>query len=429
MSRLPAPHPTATAPAAPAVRATEAGGSTVAYVMSRFPKLTETFVLFEVLSLERLGARVELFPLMRERQAVVHPEAEELVGRAVYQPFMSREILRTQLRLLRRRTRRYLGTIAALLRGTWGSPKFLLGGLAILPKVAHAAMLIEQRGIRHVHCHFASHPAAAGFIIHRLTGIPFSFTAHGSDLHVDRHMLTEKVAAAAFVVAISDYNRRVILEECGARFADKVIVLHTGVDTDVLDPPAERHGGPFTILCVGTLHEVKGQEYLIDACRRLAESGSDFVCRLIGEGPDADMLRERAAGAGLDGRIRFEGPRTRDDVVRLLRAADVVAAPSVPTAAGKREGIPVALMEAMSCGLAVVASRLSGIPELVDDEESGLLVEPRDAEGLFVALKRLHDDEELRMRLGRQARAKIVAQFDLAQSTEELLRRFTESSP
>jgi hypothetical protein len=178
----------------------------IAYVMSRWPKLTETFILFEVLAVEALGQPVELYPLLRHREPVSHPEAIALGARARFQPFLSRAILASQVDALRRRPRAYLGALLALMRGTLGSANYFFGGLAIFPKVVHMARDMEARGVSHVHCHFSNHPAAAGFIIHRLTGIPFSFVAHGSDLHVDRHMLDRKVAEAAFVVAISRDN-------------------------------------------------------------------------------------------------------------------------------------------------------------------------------------------------------------------------------
>jgi colanic acid/amylovoran biosynthesis glycosyltransferase len=201
-------------------------GLKIGYVTSRFPKLTETFVLYEILGLERSGVEVEFYPLLRERAAVVHPEAVPVVNRAHFLPFLSWPILLSQLHFLRRRPRAYLGALRALLQGTWGSVNYLIGGIGIFPKVAHAARALEEEGVEHVHCHFSSHPAVAGFLIHRLTGIPYSFTAQGSDLHVDRHMLSEKVAEAAFVVAVSAYNRDLILRECGDRWRDKIVVIH-----------------------------------------------------------------------------------------------------------------------------------------------------------------------------------------------------------
>jgi glycosyltransferase involved in cell wall biosynthesis len=394
--------------------------------MSRFPRLSETFVLYEMLALEEKGVRIEIYPLLRQRERIVHREALPLVERAHFLPMISPSILRSHLFFLRRRPRAYLGALWALLRGTWRSPNFLFGGLGIFPKVVHAARLMEADGVRHVHCHFANHPALAGFIVRRLTGIPYSFTAHGSDLHVNRLMLPEKVAEAAFVATISDYNRRVIVDECGRQAADKVVVVRCGVDTDVFRPAArdERRDRPFSVLCVGTLHEVKGQRYLVDACRALVAEGADAVCRLVGSGHDERALGRQIADAGLEGRVLLVGRKTRDEVAALIADADVLVAPSVPTKQGKREGIPVVLMEAMASGVPVVASAISGIPELVEDDVSGLLVPPRDATAIAEALRRLQLDPPLRRRLGAGGRDKVLREFDVRDNALTLARHF-----
>jgi colanic acid/amylovoran biosynthesis glycosyltransferase len=388
-------------------------GLKIGYVTSRFPKLTETFVLYEILGLERSGVEVEFYPLLRERAALVHPEAVPVVNRAHFLPFLSWAILLSQLHFLRRRPRAYLGALRALVQGTWGSANYLIGGIGIFPKVAHAARELEEKGVEHVHCSFSSHPAVAGFLIHRLTGIPYSFTAQGSDLHVDRHMLSEKLAEAAFVVAISGYNRDLILHECGDRWRDKIVVIHSGIESDFFKARASRRpDGPFRILCIGTLHEVKGQTYLIDACRLLSEAGVELSCQLVGDGKDRAALERQIADAGLEERVRLEGQRTRGQVAELLRAADVLVAPSVPTKQGKREGIPIVLMEALATGVPVLASDISGIPELVEDGRTGLLAPPRDTEALARALRRLHDEPKLRRQLGLAGRERVVREFD-----------------
>jgi glycosyltransferase involved in cell wall biosynthesis len=392
--------------------------------MSRFPKLTETFIVREILAMEALGHRIDLYPLLRERSPVVQPGTTALVARAVYLPALSPAVIASQLHWLRRRPRAYLSLIRDIVRGAWGSPNFLLGGLAILPKVAHAARLISAAGTTHVHCHFANHPATAGLIIHRLTDLPFSFTAHGSDLHRDRHLLAEKAAEAAFMVAISQFNADVIAATCGPAVRERLRIIHCGVDVDTFRPfdeaPGARGAAPFTITTIGTLHEVKGQVHLVETCRRLVEQGLDVTCQLIGDGPDRPMLADRIRAAGLGDRVELVGALPADEIAARLRATDVVVVPSVLSRDGRREGIPVVLMEAMASGVAVVASRLSGIPELVEHEVSGLLVEPGDAAGLAAAIARLHDDPALRQRLGRRGREVVLESFDIRATASRL---------
>jgi glycosyltransferase involved in cell wall biosynthesis len=405
----------------------------VAYVVSRFPKLSETFVLYEILAVEADGVSVDVYPLQRERMRTIHPEARRLVERAHYAPLVSRAILRSHLHYLARRPRAYFGTLFDLVRCNLGSARYLGGALAFFPKAVHFARQMAASGVAHVHAHFASHPAAVAFVIHRLEGIPYSFTAHGSDLHRDRHMLREKVAEARFVVPISEFNRRVILEACGAEHAAKLDVIHCGIDPEVFRPAeadGREGGGPLRIVCIGTLHEVKGQRFLLDACRRLVARGLELRCDLVGDGPDRARLERQAREAGLGERVRFLGSLTRDEVAARLREADVAVVPSVPTRDGRREGIPVALMEAAASGKPVVASRLSGIPEAIEDGAEGLLVPPGDAEALAAALAALAADPALRRRLGTAGRERMLDHFDLAANARALAARFRgETTP
>jgi glycosyltransferase involved in cell wall biosynthesis len=403
----------------------------VAYIMSRFPKLTETFILYEMLAMQREGIQVEVYPLLRERTELVHPEAQQFVETAHYQPFLSLPILFANLYFLWQEPRAYLKTLWLLLRANWGSFRFFMGVAGIFPKAVLFAYQMQAENISHVHAHFASHPAAAGFIIHRLVGIPYSFTAHGSDLHCDRHMLCEKVAEAAFVVAISDYNKEVILSECQGKYRDKVVVIHCGVDTEVFRYRSnktlyDKGKHPFMILCIGTLHEVKGQAYLIGACQKLQERAIDFRCHFVGDGPDKQSLNQLADQATILEKVRFHGRLTRNEIARLLLDADVLVAPSVPTRDGRREGIPVVLMEAMGTGVPVIASNISGIPELVKDQSTGLLVPPRDAASLANALECYFADPDLRRRLGQAGRERVMGDFDLKKNTAKLAQYFVK---
>lgn len=396
----------------------------VAYVMSRFPKLSETFVLNEIRTVEQLGLRTEIYPLMRERQRVVHEEAAPLVARAHFQPILSIAVVLANIGMLVRRPLAYLSIWWEALRGTWGSLNFFAGALAFLPKSVWMARRMERDGICHLHAHFANHPALAAFVVHRLTGIPFSFTAHGSDLHVDRHMLPQKVAAASFVVAISQFNKAMIVEECRGRHAEKVHVVHCGVDPEWFGErrAAMADRSRLHIVCVGSLELIKGHRYLIQACEQLRARGIDFTCHLVGDGPLRNEVARQIARSGLQEYVILHGPRTRQQVAAMVARCDVAVLASAPTPRGKREGIPVALMEAMSAGLPVVATRTGGIPELVDDGRNGFLVPPADAAALTDALQRLASDPELRERLGRTGRATILREFDQEQCAEHLVR-------
>ncbi|VAX38455.1 Glycosyl transferase, group 1 family protein [hydrothermal vent metagenome] len=403
----------------------------IGYIMSRFPKITETFVLFEMREMERQGHQVELFPLQRERTSVIHNEAETYVNRAFFTPWLSFQIILAHLCYLRKSPVVYFKTVWTLVKANWGSARYLSGAILFFPKVVYLARLMQKRNIDHLHVHFASHPAMAAWVIHQFTGIPYSFTAHGSDLHRDQHMLQEKVADADAVITISNYNRQMILDICGQQQASRVHVVHCGIDpqdfkSKEIPTPFDTGNGPFRFACVGTLHEVKGQRFLLEACSQLKEKEIDFQCHLVGDGPDQQMLKELVLRAGLDKHVQFEGRLTSTEIQELLKRLDLLVAPSVPTKCGRREGIPVVLMEALGSGLSVIASDLSGIPEIVIDGQTGLLTPPGDSNAIAEALTRMYYDQPLRHRLAKAGQEKVMQEFNLpinVQSLVNLLRQ------
>lgn len=408
-------------------------GHTVAYIMSRFPKLTETFVLDEIVQLNRDGCKVEIFPLWREPAKLMHEDARRWVQAAQFLPGLSWEIIADNYFWLSEKPRRYFTALWSLLRYNISSPRFLAGALAAFPKASTMARRMQQQRVAHLHAHFASHPAAIAYVVNQLTDIPWSFTAHGSDLHREQAMLGEKVRTAKFTVAISQYNKRFILQHCAAEHADKLKVVHCGVDllnfatvkqvnsapqSDGDSLPTNLADDVTRIVCIGTLHEVKGQAFLIRACAQL--SSKNWQCHLVGDGEDRGKLESLASSLGVRDQVIFHGQCTRDQVREVLSQMNIACAPSVPTADGRREGIPVALMEAAAACLPLVASDLSGIPELVEDGETGLLTPIRDVAGIAAAITRLVDDPLLRARLSQAARKKIELEFSLANNVATL---------
>lgn len=400
----------------------------IAYLMSRFPKISETFVLYEIVALEELGFHVEIFPLVREREPVQHREAERLAKRAHDVRLASRAVLAAQLHWLRRRPDAYLAAWGAALRGNLRSPRFLIRALAVVPLAATFAWRMEELSVGHIHAHWATHPALAAYVASRLTGIPYSFTAHAHDIYVDRPMLEEKIRRAAFVVTISEFNRRFLQHLYGRLATDRVVVVHCGTDTSLFHPPEVRTQGPWTIVCIASLQPQKGQTHLIEASRQLVAEGVDLRCLLIGEGETRAMLEDQIRDAGLEHRVQLLGHQPRHRVVQLLAAADVVAQPSIVLPSGKMEGIPVALMEALAMERPVVATDISGVAELVEHDVTGLLVAQQDAPGLADALRRLHRNPDLGARLGRAGRQRVVESFDLTRSARQLAERFGETA-
>ncbi|GIW02217.1 glycosyltransferase family 4 protein [Roseiflexus sp.] len=398
---------------------------TVAYTMSRFPKLTETFILIEMLELERQGVRIEIFPLIREKAPVQHADAQEMVERAHYCRLLSRPTLDAQVYWLMRRPVAYLRAWWRAVRGNLASPKFLSRALVVVPKAAYAARRMVELEVDHLHAHYATHPALLAYVVNLLTSIPYSFTVHAHDLYVERPMLREKVAAARFVVAISEFNRRMLIDLYGSVAQERVVVVHSGIDPTLFRPRERRDSGAvFTIVCVGSLSGYKGQRYLIDACDLLRKRGMAFQCLLVGEGEDRPLLEAQIERLGLEQHVRLLGAQPRHRVSDILQQADVMVLPSVVMPNGKMEGIPVALMEALASEVPVVATAISGIPELVRDGETGLLVPQRHAAALADALAHLYADRDLGRRLAATGRQLVLREFNLERSAERLRMLF-----
>jgi glycosyltransferase involved in cell wall biosynthesis len=250
-------------------------------------------------------------------------------------------------------------------------------------------------------------------------GRPFGFTCHAHDIFIERQLLPRKIEEAALAVTISRFNVEWLCAHATPLAARKLKVVHCGVDLARM--PWQPDGRePRGILAVGRLDPIKGFDTLIEALALLRARGVDFHCRVIGAGPLGAELRALAARRGLAAQVEFAGPQTQDVVRAWMRSATLFALPSQVAADGNRDGIPVALMEAMASGCPVVSTRVSGIPELIADTEHGMLVEPRDPVALAAALQRLLADPALRQRLATGARAQVERGFDARKEAARL---------
>jgi colanic acid/amylovoran biosynthesis glycosyltransferase len=404
----------------------EPAGPRVAYIVSRFPHLPETFILREIDRLEADGAQVVLCPLLRQQDDVVHPAAQPWVRRAVYTPFISPTLLRDLLRVIVRDPRSAFDALLAPLARVARTPNFFAGTLGITAKVAHLARVVEERGIEHIHAHFATHPAMAAYMLHRLTGVSYSFTVHAHDLYVHTTMLERKLRDAAFVVTISDYNRALL-----RRYdtSTPVHVIRSGVALDgepVQQYPPE---GVFTLQAVGSLQPYKGFAYLVAAMGLLRDAGVGPVrLRIAGGGPEREALERQIALLDLRDHVELLGPQPEEEVARLLQSAHAFVLPSVVTATGKMEGLPVVLIEALAAGLPTIATDISGIPELIRDGETGRLVPPGDPDALAEAIRWVLEHGEQARTWAQSGRRLVEREHDLAINVRRLAALFREET-
>jgi glycosyltransferase involved in cell wall biosynthesis len=421
---------TAATSASPVAPAAKTRDGSIAVMLSRFPTVTETFILREVLELERQGQPVRLVPMIRENPKIVHDAARPWIERALFTPFLSLSIAGANVLALLRHPFRYTTLLVRLVAGTITRPKSLLRTLALFPKAVFLGRQLRKEGIRHLHVHFASHPTTMAMIASKFSNIPFSFTVHAHDIQVDRSLLRWKLREARFVRSISDYNRRFLEGLYPKEATGKIDVVHVGIEPHVYDENVRRHASATPdptavpkILCVAAHKPYKGIKYLIEACRILRDEGIEFECNQLGHGPMYDELQQMIRERNLEDRVHLLGPRPEAEVARMMAEATIFALPSIVEPNGKMEGIPVALMEAMASGRAVVSTTTAGIPELVENGVSGLLVPPGDARALADAMRTLLTNPERARELGARGREKVQREFDLRLCVTQLLDR------
>jgi colanic acid/amylovoran biosynthesis glycosyltransferase len=396
----------------------------IAYVVSRFPDPSETFVLRELNAVDRRpGVEVELFVLFPPKDPFVHPEAQGWLGRA--HRASPAAAVAGVLWWLGRRPLRTSGALASVLAGHWRKPGRLLRALIACAAAAAHARTMRRLDVDHIHAHFATYPALAAWLAGRLLDVPYSFTAHAHDIYVDQLHLATLSRGAKAIAAISEFNRSFLAPYVGDA-QTPVDLVRCGVipSAYAFRPRSLPVEGPVRAICVATLNELKGHAILLDA---LAGGGPELErleLDLVGSGPLEAPLREQVKRLGLERRVRFHGTRSEDEVADMLDRADLFVLASVVAGNGRMDGIPVALMEALATGLPVVASRLSGIPELVRDGETGLLAQPGDAADLARALRRVLSDPEAAMTRALAGRRLIEQEFDIERSADCMLALF-----
>lgn len=394
----------------------------IAYIMSRFPHLPEVFILREMEALKAMGWQIELYPLIRQKQSVVHKEAGPWMKRARWLPFVSPAIIKANIRSLGRTPGRYLSTLAKALWENRISLSALIKTMALLPKSFYAARLMKDQGIGHIHAHFATHPALSAWVIHRMTGIPYSITVHAHDIFAHKAMLGTKIKDAAFIAAISDFNRNYLSKKLGSRFRHKMAIVRCGITPGHYDRAikAWRPGQRFELITTGSLQPYKGQKDLVKACALLRDAGLDFRCRIIGEGEERQALEKLIASHQLDTHMILLGAKTQDQVAALLKTAHCYVQPSIIMPSGKMEGIPVALMEAMAAGLPVVATAISGIPELVRRGETGYTLAPGGPRQLAGLIGQVYHHPDQAVRMAENARRLVIDEFNLEKNARRL---------
>ncbi|HQT85983.1 MAG: colanic acid biosynthesis glycosyltransferase WcaL [Acidiphilium sp. 37-64-53] len=410
-----------------AVAAAAMGAGPVAYIMKRYPRLTETFILNEIRAMERLGADLRIFSLLPPEPPPHHPMVAEVRApvRAVPMAGAWVDLLRAHGAAIRTAPLRYAGAFG---RAAWWSVQSPtpLSVWKQFTRAGFVATACRRDGIRHIHAHFANAPAAVARFASLMSGIPFSFTAHAKDLYLTpKQVISRRARAASFVATCTGYNAQYLRDLLGAAESHKINLVYHGIDLTHFSARAAIGAAigaaPIPlVLSVGRLVPKKGHDDLIEACALLRDAGVAFRCMIVGAGPLHAELAALIERHDLAGTVTLEGAMTHAALIDLYRRATLFALAPRIADDGDRDGIPNVIAEAMAIGVPVVSTDVSGIPEVVRDGETGRLVPPRDARALADAMGRLLADPDQAQALAAAARALLERDFDLWTTTTRL---------
>ena len=411
----------------------------VIYVVRSWPRLSQTFVLNEVLALERRGVELAVFSLVDSGETVVHPQVAEVRAPVTFLTRPRRDVRarwRAHRTVLAAAPRRYLATLRyalrhpALAEGYGSSSTRQCFGHAVTVAAEILRMRAAGRPPAHLHAHFAHDPALVGLLAARLTGLSFTFTGHARDLlQIPAGSLAARAAAATTVVTCCEANAD-HLRATVPTSRTPVLVVHHGVDLSRFHPTTSgTDEGLPTLLSVGRLVQKKGYDDLLRALAGLRATGTRFRCVVHGDGPLRGRLLDLRDELGLQEHVTFPGACEHDRVVDSLASTRVFVLCPRTTSDGDRDGIPNVLVEAMACGVPVVTTTVGGIPELVRHEHNGLLTAPGDVPAMTSSLRRLLDDRALRDRLGRAGRRSVEDGYDVDAAARVLERVFRVAAP
>jgi colanic acid/amylovoran biosynthesis glycosyltransferase len=415
----------------------------IGYVVKRYPRLSETFIVNEILAHEAAGLAIEIFSLyptidthFQDNLARVRAPVRYLPGEgskvaafwaALCENAKSLPGFWSHLEACSQREQAYPGALAS---SATGSPARAASGAAHevrdLFQAVALARYVRGQAITHLHAHFASAPCTVARLAARFAGIPYSFTAHAKDIFHESVCVEDlggKIADASAVVTVSDFN----VEHLQGQFpqsAPKIRRIYNGLELDrfpYIDPKAR----PRNIVAIGRLVEKKGFADLVEACALLEKKQCAFTCTIVGDGELDGALRELIGKHGLSTKVRMAGACPQSEAIRHIQNAAVLVAPCVVAADGNRDGLPTVLLEGMALGTPCISTDVTGIPEVLRDGETGLMTPQHDPVALAQRIAKLLDDAPLRCKLASQARQLIEQDFDIHANAARLRKLFS----
>lgn len=384
------------------------------YLFERFPAFTQTFCARELAELYRQGTTPPIFSV--RRPAEDRPSNVGLERLSVYYLPDTNSLkfkIRTKL-------------ISPRLRGLWSGSGDIRDKTRFREAVYLGSKLRKVR-ISHLHVHFAGLASRTAFWIKRLFGITYSFTGHANDIFCpkpdQRVTLSDLIREASFIVTVSDFSANRLRNDF-PEASDKVYRIYNGLDLSTFKAAAPG-SNPVRLLSVGRLIEKKGFIFLVEACRLLRASGIQFVCEIVGEGPERGRLEELIKVYQLSDRVRLPGSLPQTKIVELLARSSIFVFPAIHDRSGDSDNLPTVIIEAMASSLPVIATEIAGIPEIVRHNENGILVQEKDATQLANAVRVLAFNQSLLEKYGGASRTIAAEKFALSQTVGELKNLFS----
>lgn len=379
----------------------------------------ETFIAQEMLHLKRAGVDLLIIP-RNPPESLSHTDTQSLVESAIWLPLLNGKILAIAIREIL--------TNKLVWKLLWDNlihsrnPGIFMKNIAVFPKSIYIADMLKNEPVCHIHAHWGSTTATMAYIVSSLTGIKWSFTLHRWDIE-ENNILLEKVKTAAFVRCISENGQEELKGIVGNTHLDKVKVIHMGVSLpeNIFEPP--RTKPIYKIAVPANFWEVKGHKYLIDACSILVGKGViNFHCFFFGDGPLKDHLNMSIRDSSLNNYITMAGTIPHEKLMDMYttRQIDLVILPSIITASGEHEGIPVSLMEAMSYAIPVISTDTGAIHELMNNK-AGIIVKEKNSEELAEAINKILNDVNYAYNVGKECYFRIKKDYNISKVTSELI--------
>jgi colanic acid/amylovoran biosynthesis glycosyltransferase len=394
----------------------------IAYLVSQYPAASHTFIRREIHALRARGASIDTFSIREPspNERVSAADRAEFDATFYVLPFNVPRLFASHTSALATKPLKYLQTLGLAVKHRVPGVKAFVWSLAHFAEAIVIARELDKRKIEHVHNHFANSGANVGFLATRFLGLPWSMTLHGISEtdYPSGNLLPAKLEAANFAVCISHYTKSQAMRVVSPKHWPKFLLVHCGLDLSVLPARSTASRARLRVMCVGRLSPEKGHYGLLEGFAAARARGHDAELVIVGDGPDHVGLEKRIAELGLESSVTLRGRLAEPDTLAEIAGSDMLVLASF------MEGLPVVLMEAMALGLPVIAPRVAGVPELVEDGVHGLLFAPSAWLELAECLHKLLSDAGLRARLSQSNRAKIEAEFEISKAVLPLEERF-----